>query len=423
MNNKIKLSHSFFFIVFFSFLFGSCVKENLVIPTIEPTYKIEDITIEGVQLKKITGTINESLNLKNTYQYLLSGLVYVEDSLTIQEGTIFYADNNVLTSLIVNRSAMIFANGTAQQPIIFTSENEIRQTAQPGDWGGIHINGQASLNSRKSGLVELIGKYGRTDIDANDLDNSGQLKYVRIEYGGRIMNGESGSLNLNGVGSNTSIEHIQVYKSLTSGIRFRGGAANLKYAISTQPEGRGFRWDDGWRGFGQFWIVHFPESMSDTVTAIEGRSGIVTDLPISSPIISNITVVGLGINSFSPVIRGIRFREATHGKIYNSIITNCIRGVRADYSQPYIDAGDLVFANNSVFNNFPNYYSSSSSVAEMFESPSFNNSSDFITMDGFKGTSSQNVFQISNLHSWFDNVTFKGALESANNWTDGWMKY
>ena len=322
MNNKIKLSHSFFFIVFFSFLFGSCVKENLVIPTIEPTYKIEDITIEGVQLKKITGTINESLNLKNTYQYLLSGLVYVEDSLTIQEGTIFYADNNVLTSLIVNRSAMIFANGTAQQPIIFTSENEIRQTAQPGDWGGIHINGQASLNSRKSGLVELIGKYGRTDIDANDLDNSGQLKYVRIEYGGRIMNGESGSLNLNGVGSNTSIEHIQVYKSLTSGIRFRGGAANLKYAISTQPEGRGFRWDDGWRGFGQFWIVHFPESMSDTVTAIEGRSGIVTDLPISSPIISNITVVGLGINSFSPVIRGIRFREATHGKIYNSIITN-----------------------------------------------------------------------------------------------------
>ncbi|HFC01056.1 MAG TPA: hypothetical protein ENJ53_09660 [Phaeodactylibacter sp.] len=423
MNTKLNILRGTTFFIIFSFLFASCVKENVLIPAPELTYKIEDVTIEGVALKKITGSINQSLTLKSSYQYLLSGLVFVEDSLTIEKGATFYATTDEVTALIIKRRAKIFASGTADEPIIFTSQNTLTGTSQPGDWGGIHINGAASLNSRRSGLVELIGKYGRTDMTANDLDDSGKINYLRIEYAGKDMNGESGAFNLNGVGSSTTVTHIQVYQALSNGIRCRGGAANLKYAIATQPSGKGFRWDDGWRGFGQYWVVHFTETTTDTLTAIEGRSGTVSDLPISAPVISNITIIGLGENAGSPQVRGIRFRNATHGKIYNSIIAHCQRGVRADYALTNINSGNLIFANNNVFNNNPNYYSSSSSVADIFETSSFNNSSNVITMDGYKGTATDNVFAISGISSWFDNVNFKGAVEMGNDWTNGWAAF
>ncbi len=421
MTTKINALKGLGFLILYLFL-GSCVKENITIPKPALTYTIEDVTVNGTLLKKISGRVNESLSLGNTYQYLLSGIVSIEDSLMIEKGTIFYADTSKLTSLVLQRGAIIVAEGSIMEPIVFTSVKQLSGTAQAGDWGGIHINGKASLNNRRSSLVELIGKYGRTDMAANDLDMSGTLDYIRIEYAGKEMNGESGAFNLNGVGNTTLIRHIQVYKSASNAIRCRGGAVNLKFMMVTQPAGKGIRWDDGWRGFGQYWVVNFNESINDTITAIEGRSGTINDFPISSPILSNITIVGLGQSLESPPVRGVRFRNATFGKMYNSIITNCQRGIRADYSLPYITNGNLVFSNNNIFNTMPIYYSSSSSIADIFGLPQYNNTSDFILMDTFIGVSSNNVFDISTIHPWFDNVSFKGAVHPDNNWTLSWTR-
>jgi hypothetical protein len=408
--------------IILSLILSSCEKDTVLIPGLQPTYTIEEVVVQGQILQKITGSINQSITLSNSNDYLLSGIVFVEDTLTIEPGTIIYAATGSLSALVVNRGASLLANGTAASPIVFTSENELQSTSNFGDWGGLHINGQASINSRSSGLEALIGKYGRTDGAFNDEDNSGNITYVRVEYAGKDMNGSSGAFNLNGVGNSTMLEYIQLYKSRANGIRFRGGTARIKHVLSTQSIGNGFRWGAGWRGFGQYWVVNYPEATNDTLTAIEGRSGALDNPPISAPVISNITIVGLGPSSNDPQIRGIRFRDSTHGKIYNSLITRCRRGVRADNSQPFIDAGTLVFAHNNLFNNSPDYYTGTTSDAGSFQDSSFNNTNNIVTMNGYIGADPGNSFPITSISNWFDNVAYKGAVRAGIDWTTGWTK-
>jgi len=422
MNAFWNFSKTLITIIVLSFIVSACEKDTVLIPGQVPTYTIEDVVVNGQPLRKITGRINESITLTSTNAYLLSGIVFVEETLTIEQGTIIYAATSSLTALVVNRGATIFANGTASDPIVFTSENELQGSSHSGDWGGLHINGQASLNSRSLGLIDLIGKYGRIDASFNDQDNSGTIKYVRVEYAGREMNGSSGAFNLNGVGNATLLEYIQAYKSRANGVRFRGGTARIKHVMSTQSIGNGFRWDAGWRGLGQYWVVNYPETTSDTLTAIEGRSGALDNPPISAPVISNTTIVGLGFTSNDPQIRGIRFRDSTHGKIYNSLITKCRRGVIADNSQPFIDAGTLVFAHNNLFNNFPDYYTGTTSDAGSFQDQSFNNTSNKVSMDGFIGVDFDNPFAINSISNWFEIVTYKGAVKQGADWTQGWSK-
>jgi hypothetical protein len=422
MNALRNFSKTLLILIVLSFIVSACEKDTVLIPGNAPTYTIEDVVVHGQPLRKITGSINESITLTSADAYLLSGIVFVEQTLTIEPGTLIYASTSSLTALVVNRGATIFANGTAVNPIVFTSENELLASSNTGDWGGLHINGQASINFRSSGLTDLIGKYGRIDASFNDQDNSGTMKYVRVEYAGREMNGSSGAFNLNGVGNATLLEYIQAYKSLANGVRFRGGTARIKHLMSTQSIGIGFRWDAGWRGLGQYWVVNYPETTSDTLTAIEGRSGALDNPPVSAPVISNITIVGLGSTSSDPQIRGIRFRDSTHGKIYNSLITKCRRGVRADNSQPFIDEGTLVFAHNNLFDNLPDYYTGTTSDAGSFSDPSFNNTGNVISMNGYIGVDIENPFTITSLSNWFENVTYKGAVKPGSNWTLGWSK-
>jgi len=408
-------------IIFFTFF--SCVKENIAIPEPALTYSIRDTIIEGQTFKKIQGYINESVTLGNTYQYFLEGGIYVEDSLTIEKGTILYADVNKPTYMVFNRGATIIANGTKEQPIVFTSINDIYGTSQAGDWVGIHINGNASINNRDGSLTEIIGKYGRTDASSNDLDNSGILKYCRIEFAGQSINGVTGALNLNGLGLNTTIEHIQVFNSNSNGIRLRGGATGLKYCMVKNSIGKSFRWDNGWKGFGQFWVAYYNQNGSDTITAIEGRSGTLLDLPISNPTISNISIIGTNTQSSNLIVRGIRFRDATNGHIYNSLITNCKRAVRADFAENKIESGNLSFSYNNLFENDPDYYSSSSSVAELFDDNVFMNTHEYIEINDYIGTIEDNqTFPIQNINEWFDDVNFKGAVEFDNDWTSDWIR-
>lgn len=406
----------------FLFALQSCVKENITIPEPVLTYSIRDTIIDGQTFKKIQGQINESITLGNTYQYLLEGGIYVNDSLIIEKGSIFYAAVDTPSYLVFSRDASLIAEGTKEQPIVFTSLNDIYGTAQAGDWVGIHLNGNASINNRESALTEVIGKYGRTDASANDLDNSGIMKYCRVEFAGQSLNGTTGALNINGIGKNTIIEYIQIFNSNSNGIRLRGGAANLKFCMVKNSTGKSYRWDNGWRGLGQFWIAYYNQNQTDTITAIEGRSGTLLDLPISNPTISNISIIGPHDSTSNLLVRGIRFREASNGHIYNSLITNCKRAVRADYAQTSIDAGDLNFSYNNLFNNDPNYYSSSSSDAEVFDNPQFMNTQNYVELNNYVGTINDETFTIQSIHEWFDPVSFRGAVTSSSNWTIDWVR-
>ncbi len=416
-----KIAHLFYLLITI-IVFSSCEKDTVIIPGLQPTYSIDDVVVQGQNLKKITGSINESITLNNSNAYLLSGIVFVEDTLTIEQGTVIYAETNLLTALVINRKARVEATGTASAPIVFTSVKELSSSGQTGDWGGIHINGQAALNTRSTLLVDLIGKYGRTDALVDDEDDSGVMQYVRVEFAGKDMNGSTGAFNLNAVGSQTNLQYIQAYKSNGQGIRFRGGKARLKYAIATQTIGRAYRWDAGWRGYGQFWVAHYTQSVTDTLTGIEGRSGAPNDPPVSSPVLSNITIVGLGSAATDTQVRGIRFRDSTLGKVYNSLITKCRRAVRADYAQTYINAGTLVFANNNLWDNNPDYYVTATSNADLFANPQYNNTSHVVPLNGYVGTDTGGAFGVQNVNNWFDAVNYKGAVQTGTNWTQGWVR-
>jgi hypothetical protein len=395
----------------------SCGKE---LPIIEEskTYTVEPVTIDNNTYQKISGIINDSLFLSKNNAYLLDGKVVVNESglLVIEQGSKIYADKGGL--LLIERKGQIKAKGTDQEPIVFTSIADQSNTALPGDWIGIHINGQAAVNERADGLLLIIGKYGRLEDEIAD-DNSGSLTHVRVEYAGEPINNEYGGINLNGIGSNTTVDYIQVYKCLGGGLKIRGGNVNISHCISTQSYGSGIVWDNGWNGKGQYWIVNQTEFINDTITLLTGRSNSLNLSPRSNPILSNIT-----LSSYpSMESRGLRLTSATLGNISNMIVTNTKRGVRADFSVQEILNKQLSVNHSVLFNNFINFYDNEESAATLFQDASFNNSNEVVQLNGYIGSSTQNAQDPATLDTWFNSSKYIGAVENEqNDWTKNWAK-
>ena len=132
--------------------------------------------------------------------------------------------------LVVRRNAQIMAEGTVEEPIIFTSSKEPGSRAR-GDWGGLIINGNAPINSCSDNteeFCEAFGEGGTGFYGGNDpSDDSGVLKYVRVEFAGTLVSPENelNGIAFQGVGSGTEIDYIQVHMNADDGIEFFGGAA------------------------------------------------------------------------------------------------------------------------------------------------------------------------------------------------------
>jgi len=229
-----------------------------------------------------SGTGTQTLSCDNIY--LLDGFVYVNagDVLTIEPGTVIQAKEGQGASascLIVARDAQILADGTADCPIIFTYEGDPLNGSTPyntqGLWGGVIINGNGILNTYypssagfgddwAEGIADSSGEgrdlYGGLD----NAESSGTLRHISIRHGGsempnppvnfqNVINGdETNGLSLNGVGSGTIVEHIEIVSTLDDGLQIMGGAVNLKYvavAFSTEDN---LEYAQGWVGDMQF---------------------------------------------------------------------------------------------------------------------------------------------------------------------------
>ncbi|KAF0215595.1 MAG: hypothetical protein FD178_1617 [Ignavibacteria bacterium] len=208
----------------------------------------------------LSGNITTNQTLTSDKTYLLKGIVRVMPgaTLTIQPGTIIYGENTSQGSLIVKPGGKIMAEGTADKPIVFTSEFKkpgATKTPNYGDWGGIILLGNAPINvAGGKALIEGPGdEYGGTVAD----DNSGVLKYVRIEYPGIAysLNNEINGLTLGGVGSKTKLEYIQVSYSGDDSFEFFGGTVNAKYLIAYRGWDDDFDTDFGYSGKLQFLIT------------------------------------------------------------------------------------------------------------------------------------------------------------------------
>ena len=324
----------------------------------------------------LTGEITRSIHLRATKIYGLQGYVFVNAgvTLTIDPGTIIVGDipgNN--SALVINRGAKIIAQGTASNPIVFTSRAAAGQRAR-GDWGGILICGKARVNqpagqaALEGGVADLTaggrGWYGGTDDD----DNSGILKYVRIEFAGIATqpNSELNSLTMGGVGRGTTIEHVQVSYGNDDGFEWFGGTVNGRYLISYGILDDDFDCDNGFSGRVQFGLVKRFRTVADVSTSqafeIDNDATGSFNAPRTQPLFSNFTVVGplqdtswtpgSGANQYSSRYGAAgQIRRAARASIVNTIFVGWPRGFEIAQAPTMVAAnGDsLLVRNNSWF--------------------------------------------------------------------------
>ncbi|HET8770783.1 MAG TPA: hypothetical protein VFM71_07360 [Gemmatimonadaceae bacterium] len=189
----------------------------------------------------INANITANRTLYADTVYTLSGFVQVLNgaTLTIQPGTRIEGDFDVVgSSLFITRGARIQANGTASEPIVFTSSRPVGQR-QAGDWGGLIIIGNGVIN--RAAPVELEGTGTGADNPAQEYsggadnaDNSGTLRYVRVEFAGygTAADQELNTFTLAAVGSGTTIEYVQALYGLDDAFEFFGGAVDGRYLVS-----------------------------------------------------------------------------------------------------------------------------------------------------------------------------------------------
>lgn len=356
-----------------------------------------------------TVTVSTAITTNTTWTsnnvYLLQGIIYVNSgvTLTIQPGTVIRGDNTVPnSSLFVARGGKINAIGTACNPIVFTSNKAIGARAK-GDWGGLVLLGNAVNNTGTNAQIEgtAAGEPRNFHGGTNDDDNSGTLKYVRLEYCGFVFapNNEINSLTMGSVGRATTIDYIQSSFGNDDGFEWFGGTVNCKHLVSYRNLDDDFDTDLGYSGVVQYGLSIKDPAVADD-PAVSTSEGFESDNdpvgnaalnPKTSGRFYNITQIGAfrcagnagpAVQPTAPGFRrGLRLRRLTQLKIFNSIFMNNWRGLLVDagtlaaagqafqnniiagdfstvWVAPYAgasvageDAGSTTFLNNAAFNN------------------------------------------------------------------------
>jgi hypothetical protein len=273
---------------------------------------------------EVTGEIDEDTTWTADNTYILTGVVYVsgDSTLTIEPGTLIKG-GGLGSALVITRGSRLVAEGTADDPIVFTS-NITEGLRDAGDWGGVVLLGAAPINPEEGeeqieGLdaTEDRGTYGGDDAE----HDCGSLQYVRIEFAGFEIgaDNELNGLTVGGCGSDTVLDYIQVHRGLDDGIEFFGGTANVKHAVLTNNDDDSLDWDFGWSGNAQFMLIQHDDVHSDA--GFEADNGPLAEVfdnePRSAPTIYNLTMVGTEAST-SP---GMVLRRGTFGVIKNAIIT------------------------------------------------------------------------------------------------------
>ncbi len=339
----------------------------------------------GQNIVTISGSLTGTNNWTRTNIYHLVGKVYVEASavLNIEAGTIVkgtndLANTNGFGSLFITRGGKLFANGTAQNPIVFTSTADTLGTTNAwpnlglydrGLWGGIVLLGNAGINSATdatgNGATPKYDIYeGLPDTvinsqnvhrfgGSNDDDSSGVMRYVSIRHGGKKLesNKEINGLSLCGVGRGTTIEFVEAYAIADDGFEFFGGTVGTKWLVSAFNDDDAFDADQGYRGQNQFWFGIQEHGLKDSGFEIDGDAPNTGVLPTSEWKVWNFTVLGSGAVNGQGSGNGMTIREFAAPSFFNGIFGDFARrGVSIDANAgTHIASGKLDFQNNIFF--------------------------------------------------------------------------
>lgn len=339
------------------FLFCNCIIGHSQIAAIG--YYSEQNVSSTVTL---SGRITSDVKLYAKDINYLKGIVYITNgaTLTIEAGAKVKGKSGAdVATLVICRGAKIIASGTAEKPIVFTSS---AATPLAGDWGGIVICGTAPINtSATANGTTILGLYqteggisNSTNLDgyagsgdpafptSNAADNSGVFQFIRIEYAGYAYQPDSeiNSLTLAAVGNGTTIDHIQVTYAKDDAYQWFGGTVNCKYLISYKTQDDDFDFGFGYNGKIQFGIALRDNTVADIsrsngIESYNTSSG-TTATPVTSPVLSNFTIIGPRQNSSSTYnslyYSGLHLRRNSSLSIFNSIVLGWPRGIFIDAS-------------------------------------------------------------------------------------------
>ena len=426
----------------------------------------------------LSGKITSNLTLKANNIYKLRGLVYVTNgaTLTIEPGTKIVGEADKNGALIITRGSKIMAEGTASNPIIFTSE---KPSPKRGDWAGLVIlgaaptnasfNGQAGVGEIEGGInnSEGLGLYGGT----NAADNSGVLKYVRVEYAGYafLPDKEVNGITFGGVGSGTTVDYVQVSYANDDSFEWFGGTVNCSHLIAYKGLDDDFDTDNGFAGKIQFGIAVRDSQIAD----VSGSNAFESDndangsslTPQTSATFSNMTIIG-PVNSTSASTNvgtinslfqnALQIRRNSSISVFNSVFTGYPVGLFIDATKGTPTDGNigtlkLVFENNILAGNItPLKFGPSTTSPTTFTLADLTswftthgNSTLTYTADAkftnawapagttpnFSPASGSplltgGVFTHAKLTSWFTPVTYRGAVKDATDtWYAGWTNY
>jgi hypothetical protein len=419
------------------------------------------------------GTGTGTTTWTNDNVYILDGFVFVNDGdvLTIEAGTVIKGMSGSgadASALVVARGAQIQANGTADAPIIFTFEADALDGSTPfnvrGQWGGVILLGAATLNSSPGetqieGIpdTESRGLYGGT----NDEDSSGSMTYVSIRHGGTDIGAgnEINGLTIGGVGAGTTLDYIEVISNADDGVEFFGGTASIKHVVTAFCGDDSFDYDEGWRGYGQFWCTVQEEGEGDRGGEHDGGTDPEDGMPYAHPVIYNATYIGRGAAAGK---RALTLRDNAGGEYHNSIFYNWGKGIDIENLASGEDAyarfenNEIAFAGNvfdactslgldatasdlfkitmgSGWASAADSTEAATSSAAAFEA-SFAANNNTVASTGLswvieEGSGLLNLVPNSDVPSganptmeWFEDVTYAGAFDPTNDctWLEGW---
>jgi len=337
------------------------------------------VTLGAQQVVTVTQDVTTNTTWTAANKYRLSGFIHVQNgaTLTIEPGTVIEGDFNVVgSSLFILRGGRIIANGTAAQPIVFTSSRPVGQR-QAGDWGGLIILGNGIINRAAPVILEGTGTPAATNpqLDyaggTNNADDSGILRYVRVEFAGYATapDQELNSFTFAAVGSGTQMDHVESLNGLDDAFEFFGGAVDGKYLVSYNSGDDHFDISEGYVGRLQYLIAYqnvavVPRPQAGTPSS--DPQGIENDgcagtnctngqnsLPLNIPLVANFTLVGppAGVNETGSGLVGMMLRRGTGGFYVNGVVTRWGRAAISLRDQTTLDrvaAGDLLLQNIHV---------------------------------------------------------------------------
>lgn len=271
--------------------------------------------------------------------------------LTIEPGVIIYGATGT-SWLAVNRGNSIQAVGTAAQPIIFTSRDNVQglnTDTSTGQWGGVVLMGRAQTTDCSAAAATpgtaACERQTEGAIDpavyggANNTESSGRMSFVQIRYSGFVLSGNSElqSLTTESIGSGTVLNNIMSYNSSDDGAEFFGGRVNMRFFISVGAEDDNLDTDTGVKANFQYVLVAQragTESRgTDSIIEADSDNAVDGNLPRQNTIVSNFTFLHRVNNasaSAAILLRGGTDYSLLNGFVIATQSPSCLRISRAN---------------------------------------------------------------------------------------------